>query len=639
MLMDLFYQHVAVEAKKRVHFHEWMMDVHSRLHESQLRSSSRMAKCNTAWTAASAEAQRLSLQCEVGGHQNDLIDQVADEMMKEAWLLCFDEFQVTFISDAVIMRRLFSKLFERGCVVIATSNRPPEDLYKNGLNRGLFLPFIPMIKRFTEVVNLDSSVDYRYIMAQAANGGDDRSVFLSPLNDYNKRLLEAKFYRMAKNEVNTHQKLEIQGRHLDVRRAARHTALAWFTFKELCDRPLGAADYLAIGKHYHTIFIEDVPVLTINERDQTAFTRLGRNWYVRPKQNQVGALFSISEEDKSSSAFDEVFAWDRTVSRLMEMQSGEYLSEHARKLSADQMLGQYELNNLSKEDMDDLWFRYDRDDSGSIDVSELTLLLEDLTEHVEGHRNVPAEVVIASMDFLDLDKNGVCPSEVAAGTKSLVIPVRPGEAVGDLCEVRFRLLRVYTLCRTTPLSTSTEKSLIVSQQESALKVLDADGGFQLRVAPPEKTRQEPQLIRVLPTDSSSPPDSADVERLTALEDQRRRLLALQEEIRSLALRKTNKYAIGGVVLFSVEWALVYYGTYFLYGWDVMEPITYLLALLDVIVTYGFFMLWREDYSPKTLQQVIYSRHERKLSESRGFDSELQQAVEREIRLLEERLKK
>ncbi|KAF4708386.1 Lactation elevated protein 1 [Perkinsus olseni] len=268
MLMDLFYQHVAVRAKKRVHFHEWMMDVHSRLHESQLRSSSRMAKCNTAWTAASAEAQRLSLQCEVGGHQNDLIDQVADEMMKEAWLLCFDEFQVTFISDAVIMRRLFSKLFERGCVVIATSNRPPEDLYKNGLNRGLFLPFIPMIKRFTEVVNLDSSVDYRYIMAQAANGGDDRSVFLSPLNDYNKRLLEAKFYRMAKNEVNTHQKLEIQGRHLDVRRAARHTALAWFTFKELCDRPLGAADYLAIGKHYHTIFIEDVPVLTMNERDQ-----------------------------------------------------------------------------------------------------------------------------------------------------------------------------------------------------------------------------------------------------------------------------------------------------------------------------------------------------------------------------------
>ncbi|KAF4685895.1 hypothetical protein FOZ60_005943 [Perkinsus olseni] len=156
---------------------------------------------------------------------------------------------------------------------------------------------------------------------------------------------------------------------------------------------------------------------------------------------------------------------------------------------------------------------------------------------------------------------------------------------------------------------------------------------------PKSTRLEPQLIRVLPTDSSAPPDSGDIERLTALKDQRRRLLALQEEIRSLALRKTSKYAIGGVVLFSVEWALVYYGTYFLYGWDVMEPITYLLALLDVIVTYGFFMLWRKDYSPKTLQQVIYSRHERKLSESRGFDLELQQAVEREIRLLEDRLKK
>ncbi|EEQ97934.1 ATPase n2b, putative [Perkinsus marinus ATCC 50983] len=434
MLMDLFFQHVSVQAKKRVHFHEWMMQVHSRLHEFQLRSSSRMAKLN--------------------GHENDLIDQVADEMMREAWLLCFDEFQVTFISDAVIMRRLFSKLFERGCVVVATSNRPPEDLYKNGLNRGLFLPFIPMLKRFTEVIQLDSDIDYRYIMAQAANGGDERSVYLSPLTDFNRRLLEAKFYKMAKNEVNTHQKLEIQGRHLDVRRAARHTALAWFTFKELCDRPLGAADYLAIGKHYHTIFVEDIPVLTIHERDQVrrfitlidglyeAGTKLvcsaeaepGKHYHTifvedipvltiherdqnargqveQMHQHSSGALFRISDEDKSSSAFDEVFAWDRTVSRLMElfrqMQSGEYLSEHARKLSADEMLGQYELNNLSKEDVDDLWFRYDRDDSGSIDVSELTLLLEDLTEHVEGHRNVPAEVVIASMDFLDLDKNGV----------------------------------------------------------------------------------------------------------------------------------------------------------------------------------------------------------------------------------------
>ncbi|KAF4703693.1 hypothetical protein FOZ62_011415, partial [Perkinsus olseni] len=229
----------------------------------------------------------------------------------------------------------------------------------------------------------------------------------------------------------------------------------------------------------------------------------------------------------------------------------------------------------------------------------------------------------------------VCPSEVAAGAKSLVIPVRPGEAVGDLCE------KVKESIGSTRVDilTNAPESLIVSQQESALKLLDADGGFQLRVAPPESTRLEPQLVRVLPTDSSAPPDSGDIERLTALKDQRRRLRASEEEIRSLALRKTNKYAIGGVVLFSVEWALVYYGTYFLYGWDVMEPITYLLALLDVIVTYGFFMLWREDYSPKTLQQVIYSRHERKLSESRGFDLKLQQAVEREIRLLEDRLKK
>ncbi|KAF4668311.1 Lactation elevated protein 1 [Perkinsus chesapeaki] len=642
----------------------------------------------------------MSLQGTNGDKQNDLIDQVADEMMAEAWLLCFDEFQVTFISDAVIMRRLFSKLFQRGCVVIATSNRPPEDLYKNGLNRGLFLPFIPMINRFTEVVNLDSDVDYRYIMAQAANAGDDRSVYLAPLSDYNKRLLEAKFYRMAKNEVITHQKLEIQGRHLDVRRAAKHTALAWFTFKELCDRPLGAADYLAIGKHYHTIFLEEVPVLTINERDQVRrFITLIDGLYeagtklVCSAAAEPGALFSITDEDRANSAFDEVFAWDRTVSRLMEMQSGEYLSEHARKLSADEMLGQYELSNLSKEDMDDLWFRYDRDDSGSIDASELALLLEDLTEHVEGHRHVPAEVVVASMDFLDLDKNGVIdrsefdhycekyglaitgpikglacqrrlfgssldyspiviakvseshaarqkelylevsPSQASDDIRSLVVPIHPQDDVRSLCQK----VGASIGSPQVDILTSRPASIVVSPEESVWKLTDVDEGFQLRVTPPSGAQSQPQSIEVHSGRSATCAPPGNAARLAELKEQRRRLQALEGDIRELAMKKTNKYAAGGVALFSFEWALVYYGTYFLYGWDVMEPITYLLGLFDVIVTYGFYMFWREDYSPKTFHQVIYSRQERILRHQRGFDPKVKDAVEHEIKMLEDEL--
>ncbi|CAE7536150.1 Afg1l, partial [Symbiodinium necroappetens] len=148
-MMNMFYDKINVKEKKRIHFHEWMIEVHTRLHKKQKGSSAN--RDNTA---------------------DDLVEQVATDMMREGWLLCFDEFQVTHISDAIIMKRIFSVLFELGAVVVATSNRPPQDLYLNGLNRPLFLPFIPMLEDFCKVHDIGAEVDYR--MTSTRDGEDDR---------------------------------------------------------------------------------------------------------------------------------------------------------------------------------------------------------------------------------------------------------------------------------------------------------------------------------------------------------------------------------------------------------------------------------------------------------------------------------
>ncbi|CAK9047188.1 unnamed protein product, partial [Durusdinium trenchii] len=170
-MMNMFYDKIKVQNKKRIHFHEWMIDVHSRLHQKQKGSSAK--------TDSTAD---------------DLVEQVAADMMREAWLLCFDEFQVTHISDAIIMKRIFSVLFELGAVVVATSNRPPKDLYLNGLNRPLFLPFIPMLEAFCKVHDIGAEVDYR--MSSSRDDDDDR-VYLTPNGPDEKRSLEAKFAKIC----------------------------------------------------------------------------------------------------------------------------------------------------------------------------------------------------------------------------------------------------------------------------------------------------------------------------------------------------------------------------------------------------------------------------------------------------------
>lgn len=386
-MMNMFYDKIKVRSKKRIHFHEWMIDVHSRLHKKQKGSSSK--------TDSSAD---------------DMVEQVAADMMKEAWLLCFDEFQVTHISDAIIMKRIFSVLFELGAVVVATSNRPPQDLYLNGLNRPLFLPFIPMLEAFTNVHDIGAEVDYR--MCSTRDDDDDR-VYLTPNGENEKKALEAKFQRVSHGLVREGVQVESQGRRIVVPRCAKHSDVAFFSFVDLCDKPLGAADYLAVGHAFHTVFVADIPRLTMQERDQVRrfITLIDTLYETHTKLVCTAALdpiplFYVSDEERKTSVADEIFAWDRAVSRLMEMQSTTYLTTTVRSLSGTQFLGQYKLKSLSDQDFKDMWRRYDQDDNGYLDMDELHILLEDLLERQCGHRNLSDELFDICVNIIDKNKDG-----------------------------------------------------------------------------------------------------------------------------------------------------------------------------------------------------------------------------------------
>jgi len=386
-MMNMFYDKINVKEKKRIHFHEWMIEVHTRLHKKQKGSSAN--RDNTA---------------------DDLVEQVATDMMREGWLLCFDEFQVTHISDAIIMKRIFSVLFELGAVVVATSNRPPQDLYLNGLNRPLFLPFIPMLEDFCKVHDIGAEVDYR--MTSTRDGEDDR-VYITPNGPAEQKILEYKFAKICQGKFRTGAQVEAQGRKVLVPRCAEMSDVAWFDFSDLCNKALGAADYLAIGHAFHTVFLANVPKLTMQERDQVRrFITLIDSLYechtkvVCTAELDPIPLFYVSEEERKTSIADEIFAWDRTVSRLMEMQSTTYLSAASRSLSSEQFLGQYKLKSLSDEDFKDMWRRYDQDDSGHLDMEELRLFLEDLLEKQQGHRNLSDELFEICRDAIDANSDG-----------------------------------------------------------------------------------------------------------------------------------------------------------------------------------------------------------------------------------------
>ncbi|NVK34845.1 MAG: AFG1 family ATPase [Rhodobacteraceae bacterium] len=302
MLMDLFMEVAVVQRKRRAHFHEFMADVHERIHQYR---------------------QALK-RGEVKG--DDPIPPVADQIAEETRLLCFDEFSVTDIADAMILGRLFTQLFERGVVVVATSNVDPVNLYKDGINRQLFLPFIDLLRARTDVVMLDSPTDYRL---EKIGGAE---IYLSPLNEETREGIEALWKKLTHGLASHPEELNYKGRKIPVRAVA--SGVARFSFDELCMQPLGAADYLRIADAYGTVFLENVPVLSRERRNEAKrFINLIDALY----DNGIKVVISAEAEPTSlyvSQSGTEAFEFDRTVSRLIEMRSTDYLSGERRQIPA-----------------------------------------------------------------------------------------------------------------------------------------------------------------------------------------------------------------------------------------------------------------------------------------------------------------
>jgi cell division protein ZapE len=294
MLMDLFFESSPVQRKRRAHFHEFMIDVHERIH---------------------AIRQKMKL----GEHAaEDPIQQAATELAGEAWLLCFDEFHVTDIADAMILGRLFAQLFEHGVVLVATSNVEPEELYKEGLNRALFVPFIHMLEQHMDIVRLAARTDFRLEKLAGMR------VWYVPADAAADAALDDAWRRLAPGRDGEPQELALKGRNVHVPRAAM--GIARFSFHDLCEQPLAAADYLRIAHEYHTVILDRIPVTTFETRNAAKrFIILIDTLY----DMNVKLIASAEAEPEALYRGDDGFEaqeFKRTASRLIEMRSQGYLA-------------------------------------------------------------------------------------------------------------------------------------------------------------------------------------------------------------------------------------------------------------------------------------------------------------------------
>ncbi|MAB10473.1 cell division protein ZapE [Hyphomonas sp.] len=309
MLMDLFFEDAAPKAKRRVHFHEFMAEIQDRL---------------DTWRKM-PEGERKRSQWRVKGAGDDPIPPVAKQVAAEAQLLCFDEFQVTQIADAMILARLFDQLFQRGVTMVATSNREPDDLYKDGINRPLFLPFIQHLKDRCDIFHLASDRDYRLDRLIAA------PVWYAPLGPEADAALEEVWTRLTSGAHAQHVTLTVKGRKLEVSREA--AGVAWFSFEELCARPLYSRDYLTIAANFHTIILRGIPQLGSEKRNEAArFVALIDALY----EAKIKLVASAAAEPETLyPEGDGAFEFERTVSRLHEMRSTDYLAEERVEISVD----------------------------------------------------------------------------------------------------------------------------------------------------------------------------------------------------------------------------------------------------------------------------------------------------------------
>jgi peroxisome-assembly ATPase len=364
-MMDLFYENIPISLKKRVHFHSFMIDIHKRFH--QLRESE--------------------------DKSGSIIDHVVREIIKDAYLICFDEFQVTDIADAMLLKSLFTKLWEEGAVFVATSNRPPSDLYKHGLQRELFIPFIKLLEEKAVVHSITaSSTDYRLLKSEE----QAKYFYITPLSEHTAGIMDRQFDRYRRltldsqqNSIKGQKKLRnyellsikplnlmIHGHQVFVPAVIMGRRVARFSFHDLCHGRLGAEDYIVMAKLFQVIFITGIPQMSINHRDEVrrfitcidAFYEAGIRLVLSAAKSPL-ELFQVSSEDRLNSNYDEIFAFDRTASRLLEMKSTPYLEATAPRYghglnyvesiltplieSSGQQSAKFEINHVHK-----LWEYY-----------------------------------------------------------------------------------------------------------------------------------------------------------------------------------------------------------------------------------------------------------------------------------------
>jgi cell division protein ZapE len=267
-----------------------------------------------AWRSGDAAARRARF----GQHRgDDPIPPVADVVAAQARLLCFDEFQVTDIADAMILGRLFEALFERGVTLVATSNRRPDDLYKDGLNRQLFLPFIDLLKARVDVVEVAGGHDYRLDRLRAAG------TWFSPIDPDHEARFDALWRDMLGKDEESGATLEVLGRKVTLPHAAGGLVRA--TFASLCSVALGPNDYLAIAAAFHTVFLEDVPKLTPNRREEARRLVILIDALYEAHAKLI--VLAAAEPFELYPAGDGAFEFERTASRLQEMRSADWLAE------------------------------------------------------------------------------------------------------------------------------------------------------------------------------------------------------------------------------------------------------------------------------------------------------------------------
>jgi len=293
MIMDLFYEQSAIEQEQRVHFHAFMQEVHKRLHTFR-------------------EAQKAGKVAD----NKDGVEALARIISERAWLICFDEFHVTDIADAMILDRLFRHLFDLGVVVVATSNRHPKDLYKDGLQRERFLPFIDVLLDKMNVLELESARDYRLERLKGMEA------YITPSGNAATAKLVVDFDALTVGHEGREVIVDVNGRSVAISKAAEGVALV--SFDELCAQPLGPGDYLEIAARFHTMMIRDIPKLGPHNRNEAKrFVTLIDALY-EAKVNLVCSAAVPPTELYTEG--DGAFEFERTVSRLMEMQAADYMA-------------------------------------------------------------------------------------------------------------------------------------------------------------------------------------------------------------------------------------------------------------------------------------------------------------------------